>query len=50
MPHFYASYWNYSDCENAGWYWRDLHPSWGAECRYAKGTDGNYKWHLYMWY
>lgn len=42
--HFWASYWTFGDCVDAAPY--DL----PFQCRHGLGTDGRWKYHLYVWY
>ncbi|MFE9899114.1 hypothetical protein [Streptomyces achromogenes] len=48
--HFYSSHWTLAECQARGSYWLSLHPTWTAECAPGLGTDGKFKYHLYMWY
>jgi hypothetical protein len=48
--HFYSSHWTRAECQNRGWYWVSLHPTWTWECDPGLGTDGRFKYHLYLWY
>ncbi|QEV18817.1 hypothetical protein [Streptomyces alboniger] len=48
--HFYSSHWTLRECQARGNYWMSRNPSWGAECDPGLGTDGRFKYHLYMWY
>lgn len=43
--HFYASYWTKPECDAAGRTYGQTY-----KCTYGKGTDGRYKYHLYLWY
>ncbi|GGY20221.1 hypothetical protein GCM10010358_83250 [Streptomyces minutiscleroticus] len=48
--HFYSSHWTRGECEDRGWYWLGQHPSWEWTCEPGLGTDGKFKYHLYLWY
>ncbi|MER7487441.1 hypothetical protein ABTY20_16330 [Streptomyces sp. NPDC126497] len=48
--HFYSSHWTRAECQARGSYWMSLNPSWWATCEPGLGTDGKFKYHLYMWY
>ncbi|MFF2963297.1 hypothetical protein ACFVT1_31260 [Streptomyces sp. NPDC057963] len=43
--HFYASYWTKPECDAAGRTYGQTY-----KCTYGKGTDGRYKYSLYLWY
>ncbi|MFF3752419.1 hypothetical protein ACFYYH_18480 [Streptomyces sp. NPDC002018] len=48
--HFYSSHWTRAECQAEGSYWLSQHPTWTATCEPGLGTDGRFKYHLYMWY
>ncbi|MFB7186474.1 hypothetical protein ACFCZT_14450 [Streptomyces sp. NPDC056230] len=50
VKHFYSSHSTLAECQAQGSYWLKKNPSWTATCEPGLGTDGKFKYHLYMWY
>ncbi|MFF9403317.1 hypothetical protein [Streptomyces sp. NPDC014744] len=50
VKHFFSSHWTLAECQAQGNYWMSKNPSWTATCEPGLGTDGKFKYHLYMWY
>ncbi|GAA1165523.1 hypothetical protein GCM10009654_23010 [Streptomyces hebeiensis] len=48
--HFYSSHPTMEECKSRAAYWVKQHPSWVGWCISGIGTDGKYKYHLYMEY
>lgn len=48
--HFYSSHSTFGQCAVEGYSWIERHPTWEAKCPYFKGTDGVFKYHLYLKY
>jgi hypothetical protein len=48
--HFYSSHSTWEACALRAGYWLDQHPTWQAKCPGFKGTDGVFKYHLYLYY